>query len=120
MIVENLITNSIKYTKTKGKIIIELKSKRNAVEIIVTDNGVGIDKKDYDKVFEQFTRLPNELSKTVSGTGVGLYLTKHLVELHGGNIEIESNPGEGSVFFVKIPKNNGNVKKITNMAKLYV
>ncbi|HSW98900.1 MAG TPA: ATP-binding protein, partial [Candidatus Saccharimonadales bacterium] len=73
------------------------------VNISVTDDGVGISGNDFNKLFKQFTRLPNEMSQRVGGTGVGLYLAKHLVALHHGSMRVRSAPGEGSTFTITLP-----------------
>jgi signal transduction histidine kinase/sensor domain CHASE-containing protein len=102
--IENLLTNAIKYTKPKGHITVELRreSKRGAV-VAVTDNGVGIRKADINLLFKEFSRIPNSLSSSVSGTGIGLYLTKHLIMLHNGTISVKSKPAVGSTFTIHIP-----------------
>lgn len=111
MVIENLISNAIKYTKSGGEISVSLKNSRYQATISVKDNGVGISKNSIDKkLFKEFSRIPNELTKSVTGTGIGLYLAKNLTELHGGKIEVESELGKGSEFFVVIPK---SVKNLT-------
>jgi signal transduction histidine kinase len=103
MVLENLLSNAIKYTPEKGSILLEMKRGVQDVTIIVKDNGVGIEQEVQNNIFEKFTRVENELSNDVNGSGVGLYLTKQIVELHGGTIEVQSEPGQGSVFTVRIP-----------------
>lgn len=105
MAVENLITNAIKYTPDNGVISVKLTTRRGFVDIAVKDNGVGIAADDRDKLYKQFARIPNSLSRKVSGTGVGLYLAKQLIELHGGDISLESTLNKGSTFTITIPKN---------------
>lgn len=104
MAIENLISNAIKYTLSEGKIQITLRRTKTSVEIAVKDNGIGIEQKDIRKLYRVFTRLNNRLTQTVSGTGVGLYLAKHLVELHGGSIRTHSVSGKGSTFTIILPK----------------
>lgn len=103
MAVENLLTNAIKYTERAGKIALKVHKKRESVIISVKDNGVGVSDADQEKLFKEFSRIKNELSNQVSGTGIGLYLAKHLVELHGGTISVESIKGKGSIFTITIP-----------------
>jgi signal transduction histidine kinase len=105
MAIENLMTNAIKYTPQKGQINITLKQYKSDVFIEIKDNGVGIAREDTEQVFKAFSRVPNELSKTVFGTGIGLYLVRHLTLLHGGDVAVESEPGLGSIFTIRIPKN---------------
>lgn len=103
MVVENLISNGIKYTNPEGKVNVTLKNNRDAYELVVKDTGVGIADADFDKLFKQFSRVANERSHLVSGTGVGLYLVKNLVELHGGKVRVKSKLGQGTTFTVSFP-----------------
>jgi signal transduction histidine kinase len=104
MSMENLVTNAIKYTKKGGKIKVTLQRRADGrVIVAVSDNGVGIRFADRELLFKEFSRIPNELSNTVSGTGIGLYLAKHLMGLHGGDITVDSAPGEGSTFTIHLP-----------------
>ena len=104
MTLENLLSNAIKYTKNGGKISIAVKQTTKDVRVVVKDNGVGIAVGDEDKLFKQFSRIKNALSKSVSGTGIGLYLAKHIVDLHGGEIKLESEQDKGSEFTVILPR----------------
>jgi PAS domain S-box-containing protein len=101
---QNLISNSLKFQKknTIPKINISVKELESNWVFSVEDNGIGIDKKDMDKVFIIFKRLHNRAD--YDGTGIGLSHCKKIVELHGGNIWIESTVGEGSIFKFTIPK----------------
>ncbi|HSW66328.1 MAG TPA: CHASE domain-containing protein [Bacillota bacterium] len=103
MAIENVLSNAIKYTPTQGTISVSLFRRMGHIYIRITDTGVGIAQQDLEKMFKQFTRLPNEMSQQVGGTGIGLYLAKHLIELHGGTITVESQLGEGSTFTVILP-----------------
>lgn len=103
MSVENLLTNAIKYTLKKGRIVVSLKRTAYHIHISVKDNGIGIAEKDHPRLYKLFTRLNNKQTQAVSGTGVGLYLAKHLVELHKGHINVQSEPGKGSTFTIILP-----------------
>lgn len=103
MIVENLFTNAIKYTNPKGKVTISLAKVGKRYVISVSDTGVGIQPKDFDKLFILFSRITNKRSSKVSGTGVGLYLAKNFAQLHGGDVSVESTPEKGSKFTINIP-----------------
>ncbi len=102
-ILYNLIDNAIKFT-SKGGIEVKGFEKYDHWEFQIIDSGVGIDKEDYDVVFREFGRIENDLTKDVSGSGIGLALTKRLVELHGGEIWFESQRGKGTTFYFTIPK----------------
>ncbi len=103
MAIENLVSNASKYTPDGGKITIELPKATDTITIKVLDAGVGIAKKDIPRMFTKFTRIDNELSTKREGTGLGLYLAKQIVELHGGEILVESEVGKGSQFTVQLP-----------------
>ncbi len=103
MAIENVLSNAIKYTPRGGKITIKLFWRMRHLYISISDTGVGIAPSDQGKMFQQFTRLPNEMSQQVGGTGVGLYLAKHLVGLHDGIIAVTSQEGKGSTFSIILP-----------------
>lgn len=104
MTIENLLTNAIKYTRSGGKISISLQQDSDNTTISVKDTGVGIAREDEEKLFKQFSRVKNALSKSVSGTGIGLYLAKHIIELHEGEIVLESELDKGSEFSIVLPR----------------
>lgn len=104
MVIENLVSNAIKYTEPGGKVTVRLSKRANKWLITVKDTGVGIAKEDYDKLYKQFSRINNSRSDFVTGTGVGLYLAYHLTVLHGGTIGLISNKGKGSTFTVRLPR----------------
>ena len=106
MVIENLLSNAIKYTDPGGKVSVELTRQDKEYFITIEDTGVGIDEDDIQLLFKQFSRLRNSRSHLVTGTGVGLYLAKHLTQLHDGDITVESKLGEGSSFIIIIPKNS--------------
>jgi two-component system, OmpR family, sensor histidine kinase VicK len=111
MAIENLLSNAIKYTPQGGNIVVKMHKDADNLHIVISDNGVGIDEADFSKLFKQFTRLPNEMSQRVSGTGVGLYLAKHLVALHHGSISVRSKLAEGATFTITLPIEPNNAKK---------
>jgi len=103
MTLDNLVSNAVKYTPEDGSITVEIHRALNEVLIRVRDNGVGIDPVLQENIFEKFTRVENELSTDVNGSGVGLYLTRQIVELHGGSITVKSSSGKGSTFTIRLP-----------------
>lgn len=102
-ILYNLLSNAIKFTPDNGKIDIGYKLDNDSVLLRVKDTGVGIDKKYEGKIFGKFVQLNNVYSKKESSTGLGLTITKELVELHGGKIWFESVVDKGTTFFVRLP-----------------
>lgn len=103
MVLDNLLSNAIKYTPDGGSITLGVRRSVGHIVLRVSDTGVGIDPALQSTVFEKFTRVENELSTDVNGSGVGLYLTQKIVQLHGGSIEVKSAVGKGSTFLVRIP-----------------
>lgn len=101
-IVLNLLSNAFKYT-LKGKISVKLFQKDTLVILQVTDTGVGIPEKELPHMFERFHRVQHTEGRTHEGTGIGLSLVNELVQLHGGNISVESTKDIGSTFTVAIP-----------------
>ena len=104
MLIENLISNAIKYSKPSNKVHIRLKDRGDFVALAITDHGVGISEEDMPKIFNKFQRVENELSQTEGGSGLGLFLANQLARSHGGDIEVESKVGVGSVFTLLLPK----------------
>lgn len=103
MIVENLISNAIKYSYQKGTVRLKIEIKGRRLIFTVTDKGVGIKAEDMPKLFEKFARIDNELSRQAGGSGIGLYLAKELANAHDGEITAESEPGKGSTFRLEVP-----------------
>ncbi len=116
MILENMLSNAIKYTSDQGKVEVVLRKMATEVQVMVKDNGVGIDKRDQHLLFKQFSRIPNEFSVNVNGSGIGLYLSQQLAGLNGGSISVVSELGEGSVFTLHLPKKS--VKNLTTKRKV--
>ena len=105
-IMTNLIDNAAKYSVNGKTVTIATKLEGNSIIIEIKDEGVGIKKEDYGKVFKKFSRLENHLTSTTQGNGLGLYITKQLVEKMNGEIGFESEEGVGTVFWVKVPVYN--------------
>ncbi len=99
----NLLSNAVKYTK-EGGIKLEIIESQDYWTFNVKDTGVGIKEEDFDLVFQDFKRIKSDFIASIEGTGLGLSLTKKLVELHGGNISFTSEFGKGSTFTFTIPK----------------
>ncbi|HPM42796.1 MAG TPA: ATP-binding protein, partial [Candidatus Omnitrophota bacterium] len=100
----NLIDNGIKFNKNKGSIKIYCHDLKDKVKIFVEDSGIGIPEKDIPRIFERFYRVDKARSRELGGTGLGLCIVKHIVELHGGNVGVESVESSGSKFWLILPK----------------
>ena len=101
----NLIDNAVKFNRQKGSIKIyahELSD--NKIKVLIKDSGWGIPPKDIPRIFERFYRVDKARSRALGGTGLGLSIVKHIIELHGGSIDVESSEGLGSEFSFILPK----------------
>ncbi|MBR2641072.1 PAS domain-containing protein [Candidatus Saccharibacteria bacterium] len=103
-IMDNLIENAIKYTPEGGSIYVNIRGDGDRFLINVTDTGIGISADDLNHVFQKFYRADNSDTRTIGGTGLGLYLVKQRTEAMGGKVWAESAFGEGSTFYVSLPR----------------
>lgn len=103
-IIDNLIENAIKYTPEGGEIWVNARGDGDKVLINVTDTGIGISNEDAGHIFQKFYRVDNSQTRQIGGTGLGLYLVKQRVEALGGRVWVESGFGDGSTFFVSLPR----------------
>lgn len=103
MVLENILHNASKYSGEHTTITITMSCHKDTAVIAIRDEGVGIAPQDVAKLFRKFSRLDNPLSDVVGGTGLGLYWAKRIIDLHGGSIKAESEPGEGSTFTITLP-----------------
>jgi signal transduction histidine kinase len=101
-IIRNLLSNAVKFTR-EGAIDLRVWRENGSIRIEVQDTGIGIAARDMDKVFDRFQQVDGSSTRSAEGSGLGLAITRHLVKLHGGTIEVESQPGEGSTFTVCLP-----------------
>jgi len=102
-VLQNLINNAYKYSKEGGRVEVGCKKDKKDVEFYVKDNGLGIPKKDQQRIFEKFFRAENALTAHTDGTGLGLYIVKAIVEAHGGKVWFESMEGKGTTFYFSLP-----------------
>lgn len=100
----NLISNSLKYIDIEGHIKIEVNETDRWINIIISDDGIGIGSEDLPHIFERFYRSDRSRNRETGGSGIGLTITKALVEAHNGTITVESQLGEGTKFIIKLPK----------------
>ncbi|MCF6148114.1 MAG: ammonium transporter [Candidatus Kuenenia sp.] len=105
-ILYNLLSNAVKFTPENGKINISVFQINHSIQFEITDTGIGIKPEDKERIFDAFHQADASLTRKYEGTGLGLHLTKRLVELHGGKIWVESTPGKGSTFLFTLPINS--------------
>jgi two-component system sensor histidine kinase SenX3 len=101
--VRNLLENAVRYTPPGGSIDVELTPVEREVVLRVVDSGEGIPTRDLERVFERFYRVDSARARSTGGTGLGLSIVKHVVESHGGSVEVASELGLGSTFTVRLP-----------------
>ena len=99
----NLVSNAAKHTPSGGSITISIYENTTYVTIAVKDTGCGIDKKYHNNIFNRFYQVVDKEAETRGGRGLGLTITKSIVELHGGIITLESKINEGSTFYINLP-----------------
>lgn len=102
-VLQNLIDNALKYT-AEGSVTVALTGDSRVIQIQVQDTGTGISEEDISHLFQKFYRVDNSMTRTVSGTGLGLYICRKIVELYNGHIWIESQLGKGSTVFINLPR----------------
>ena len=103
LLARNLIDNAIRYSHGGGQVVVQVDSDRDEVTLRVSDKGIGIPSRDISRIFERFYRVDRARSRDTGGTGLGLAIVKHVVENHGGTIEVESELGRGTTFRVRLP-----------------
>lgn len=110
-VITNLVSNAIKYTPDGGKVTVEIKPMAGKIQISVEDTGWGIPESAQEQVFTKFFRAPNIVKRETTGTGLGLYLVKGLLDRLGGHIWFKSKEGEGTTFFFTIPRRPNRMKE---------
>jgi two-component system, OmpR family, sensor histidine kinase SenX3 len=103
LLVRNLVDNAIRYSHEGSEVRVEISCEHDIVTLRVSDTGIGIPSKDISRIFERFYRVDRARSRETGGTGLGLAIVKHVVENHGGTIEVESELGRGTTFDISFP-----------------
>jgi signal transduction histidine kinase len=101
--ISNLLDNAVDYTPKKGKIAIELSIENNKVKFSIADTGVGIPKGQQHRIFSKFFRGENVVKMETDGTGLGTFITKNIIDAHGGEIWFDSKEGKGTTFYFTLP-----------------
>jgi signal transduction histidine kinase len=102
-LLDNLISNAIKFTPSGGRVSVCLDLHEGLVQVEVSDTGIGIPESERERLFERFFRSQTALERQIQGTGLGLYISKAIAEAHGGRIGVRSTEGEGTTFLVELP-----------------
>jgi len=105
----NLIDNAVKYNTDSGEIDIQITTRGNGLRIEISDTGIGIPKDSLPRIFERFYRVDKTRSRKMGGTGLGLSIVKHIVIIHGGKIDVQSEEGRGSTFIITLPKKEQSI-----------
>ncbi len=116
-VINNLIDNALKYSPPGSKVTIRSFEENDWVVVSVTDQGIGMTEEEIENLFTRFYRAKNDTTTQVSGTGLGLYLTKDFVEAHHGKVEVVSASGKGSTFSIKLPLVSQDEKPKANHAE---
>jgi signal transduction histidine kinase len=103
LLVRNLVDNAIRYTRPGGKVDVSLGARDGQVVLTVDDTGLGIPARDLPRIFERFYRVDRACSRETGGTGLGLSIVRHVVENHGGRVDVRSELGRGTRFEVRLP-----------------
>lgn len=104
IIMNNLISNAVKYNKEGGEVFVDIKDKESKIQISVEDTGIGMTEDEVSKLFQEFVRIKNAKTKNITGSGLGLSILQKMVDLNHGEIKVESVPDKGSKFTVLLPK----------------
>lgn len=107
MLFNNLVSNAIKYNREGGSVTVELEEDAQAVQVHVHDTGIGLSEEEIAKLFTEFSRIKNEKTRNILGSGLGLSILKRLASLYGGTVEVQSEPDQGSTFTVVMKKTAG-------------
>ena len=103
--IDNLLSNAVKYTPSGGTVSIRLADAADdQLELVVRDTGIGIDRRELSRLFTRFFRTQDAEMRAIQGVGLGLAITKSIVDSHDGHIEVESAAGQGSTFRVVLPR----------------
>jgi two-component system sensor histidine kinase/response regulator len=105
IILNNLVSNAVKYNRDNGRVEIVLKNEDGGIRITVSDTGIGMSKEDTARLFEDFVRIKNEQTRNILGSGLGLSIVKKLVRLYSGDVSVASTPGKSTAFTVRLKRN---------------
>ena len=109
----NLLDNAIKYSEPGEPVEVGARLDGDRVALVVRDHGIGIPTRDLERIFERFYRVDRARSRETGGTGLGLAIVRHVAQVHGGEVTVESREGEGSTFTLYLPLANGGPRALS-------
>jgi signal transduction histidine kinase len=109
IVLNNLISNAVKYNRNGGKVEVYLSADEETVTISVSDNGIGMTEDEAGKLFQDFSRIKNKKTKNILGSGLGLSTVKKIALLYDGRVDVKSVPDEGSTFTVRLGRRSGEM-----------
>lgn len=109
IILNNLISNAVKYNKENGTVRVNLDFEDDLLRISVTDTGIGLSEKEKEKLFNDFVRIKKQETKHILGSGLGLSIVQKIAHIYNGSVQVESTPGEGSIFTVELREDKKNI-----------
>ena len=105
IVFNNLISNAVKYNRDNGKVDVSIDDQQQQIVVSVADTGIGMSEEDLEKIFQDFVRIKNSKTKEITCSGLGLSITKKMVEQYNGSIQVKSTPDVGTTFIVSLPRN---------------
>jgi signal transduction histidine kinase len=115
----NLLANAVKFTPEDGRVAVTVKPEGGSAVLMITDTGIGISADDQRHVFERFYRAPSVADRAIQGTGLGLTISKAIVEAHDGSISVQSHPGEGTTVMVRIPLGPASKRSVPDQGRAH-
>ena len=104
IVLNNLLSNALKFTYNGGRVLLSAKEEKDNIEIRVEDTGIGIDKDKVSKIFDKFYQADSTSRRKIGGSGLGLTISSGIIRAHGSEICVESEPQKGSIFYFKLKK----------------
>jgi two-component system, sensor histidine kinase and response regulator len=105
IVFNNMVSNAVKYNRDGGNVEVQITDNQHTLEIRVSDTGIGMSSEDCENIFEDFVRIKSNKTKDITGSGLGLSITKKMIDQYNGSIKVESVPDQGTTFIISLPRN---------------